>query len=168
MLAAVLLCAQATKESRGVQLVRSGRAARLDAVHRQLFGDKDAGAALQPDQQQQQPSSRRLGQGPGQASAIGAAGSPPRSSAAVRRSWGGDAGSPAGGVSSSSAGLRTLPSLQEHSSSSGQSPTRRITAGGVAGESLRCLTGEVNLIEPCTCLVVACDTAVGSCLELLC
>lgn len=113
---------QAEEESQGVKLVRQGRAARLDAVHRQLFGgDKDRDRDRDRDQQQQQQ------QRPPSSSS---AGSPARRFAAA------DGGavnssisSQAGGSSSVDAGATTAGSVGRFrplaGSSAGGSPVRR-------------------------------------------
>lgn len=134
---------QATEESHGVQLVREGRAARLQAVQQQLFG-RDGDRARDRDQQQLQqlqPAVRRqLGSGAGQASTAGdrPTGSPGRSFAS-RSSFEapggaqGAAGSGTGNGGSPARQLRSLAALPEGSSSGGQNPFRRFGVGGVGG-----------------------------------
>jgi hypothetical protein len=124
---------QATEESRGVQLIREGRAARLEAVHRSLFGedgDKDRGRDQQ-QLQQLQPVGRRLaeaGNTPGRA-----AGSPEHSAAG--RSSVDLPGGQAGGLPGRP---RSLASLREGSSSvSGLSPSGRLGAGGAGLQGQR-------------------------------
>lgn len=124
---------QATEESHGVQLVREGRAARLEAVHRSLFG-KDGDRDSHRDQQQLQQlqlAGRRFGSAAGSTQER-PTGSPGRSAAGRSsielpiQQAGGSPGRP-----------RSLASLPDGSSSaSGPSPSRHLGAGS-AGTGLQ-------------------------------
>lgn len=110
------------QESAGTQLVREGRAARLESVHQQLFG-RDSDRDKDRDQkqlQQLQPASRRLGlSSPRAAGAADAAG-----------------GSPGR--------LRSLASLADGSSarSSQSPPVRRLGAEGAGRSSSMAAAGQ--------------------------
>jgi hypothetical protein len=110
------------QESAGTQLVREGRAARLESVHQQLFG-RDSDRDKDRDQQQLQqlqPASRRLALGSPRAGAADAAsGSPGR--------------------------LRSLASLADGSSGSRSSqspPVRRLGAEGAGRSSSMAAAGQ--------------------------
>lgn len=119
---------QAAEESQGVQLVRQGRAARMEAVHRQLFGGDSDRARDRDQQQQQQPAGGRLSS----AAARSPAGSPSRmlasSSTAVRPAGRAVTGADAG--SGSPVRLRTLASLPQ--GGTGPGPARRFSSSSTA------------------------------------
>lgn len=138
----LVLHPQASEESHGLQLVREGRGARLEAVHRQLFGN-DGDRDRDRDQrqlQQLQPASRGLGSALGRdGSSADRLGRSPGRPVAGRSSVDAQDNQAGAGSSPGRQQLPFLAALADGSGSGGQSPARWL---GDAGGARRGLLGQ--------------------------